>query len=470
MRKFNMKKARVLYRKGIHNFEPRTPYQTSGMFRKFTTDEFENMRDPSRTRQFNNVGYKKGINLGGNSDMSRYNVNEDYITTSSTSSGDNLKRLNEMYKSNNLQIPTLSPADKKNIMDYMYKSDYGAWMKKKDDDLINYYFDKQKKNGGYMTAQLGKQFYPEYEEERVIKNQRDQLTNQKINDMLNERLGDYYKADDQFEINQNINSMLNRELLDSYKTPPKLKQTMEEEMQDYLNPEVLKNYMDRQGKQDADFYDSFYQAPHKNYENPFFKYPRKKAQFSEPIVPSDNTSSKMDPFKINQTEQPEPYINNDMYNRGYNIKYDMQGKPIEPTTPFENDPFNPNWIEYNQALKDYYKTLENDPNNYSHMKKGLRPKMRKPSRISNQESGYIPLSEDELRYLSHKMTSNPVSNLSNFISPGSWDHVPAYFSSSNKLLTERERDQLNSYMKNRSLGSRVYDLIPFVGPSLPENS
>jgi hypothetical protein len=25
-------------------------------------------------------------------------------------------------------------------------------------------------------------------------------------------------------------------------------------------------------------------------------------------------------------------------------------------------------------------------------------------------------------------------------------------------------------MKNRSLGSRVYDLIPFVGPSLPENS
>ena len=339
-----MKKARVLYRKGIHNFEPRTPYQTSGMFKALPTSDQINqyMYMKKNPNQFNNEGVGKGINLGGNSDMNRYNVNKDYITTSSTSSGDNLKKLNEMYKLNNSQIPTLTPADKKNIMDYMYKSDYSTWMKSKDDDLIKYYFDKQKKNGGYMMAQMGKQFYPEYEQE---------IRNQRLNNMIDERSLDSYD-----------NSLMN--------------EGMEEGMQQSLNPEILKDYMDRQAREDDDFYNSFYQAPHKNYENPFFKYPRKKGQLGTDVQPVDN--SKMDPFKINQTEQPESYMNNDMYNRAYNIKYDLQGRPMEPSIPFEKDPFSEQWVEYNKALKDYYNKLENDPNKYSHMKKGLRPKMRRP--------------------------------------------------------------------------------------------
>ena len=399
MRKFNMKKARVLYRKGIHNFEPRTPYEMGGRLyykdsgealpcppycagQLFNPEQFQNLQDQSRGRQFYNTGIKKGINLGGNADMKNFYINpgEDYINTTPGAVDANLKRINQMYLSNNRQMPELNPTDRKNILDEMNKRSFD--FQSSDDKIIDKYFKSIKRNSGYMTAQLGKQFYPEYEEERAIKNQRDQFTNQNINNMLNERLGDYYKADDQFEINQNINNMLNRELLDSYKTPPKLKQTTEEGMQDYLNPEVLRNYMDRQAKEDTDFYNSFYEAPHKKYENPFFKYPRKKGQLGTEVEPTNSlpTDYKVDPFKNNQSNYSGQDYINDAYNRVYNVKYDMQGKPIEPTTPFENDPFSEQWVDYNKALKDYYYNLENDPNNYSHMKKGLRPKMKKPMR------------------------------------------------------------------------------------------
>jgi hypothetical protein len=255
MRKFNMKKARVLYRKGIHNFEPRTPYQTSGMFRQFTPEELESIKDLSRGRQFYNAGIKNEIDLGRKADMSKFYINpeQNYINTTSTGIPNtvdgNLKRINQMYLSNNRQMPELNATDKRNILDEMNKRSFDY--QSSDEKLIDKYFKSIKRNSGYMMAQLGAQVPP----------------------------------------------------TDS--------------------------------------------------------------------IPSN---SRMDPFKINQTEQPKSYLNNDMYNRGYNINYDMQGKPMEPTTPFEDDPFNPNWIEYNQALKDYYKTLENDPNNYSHMKKGLRPK------------------------------------------------------------------------------------------------
>jgi hypothetical protein len=358
MRKFNMKKARVLYRKGIHNFEPRTPYEMGGRLyykdsgealpcppycagQLFNPEQFQNLQDQSRGRQFYNTGVKKGINLGGNADMKNFYINpgEDYINTTPGAVDANLKRINQMYLSNNRQMPELNPTDRKNILDEMNKRSFD--FQSSDDKIIDKYFKSIKRNSGYMTAQLGKHVYPE----AYDPNQENEI------DL-------YYKN--------------KKDLL--------LNEGMEEQVQENVNRQMLRDYMDKQAKEDVDFYNSFYEAPHKKYENPFFKYPRKKGQLGTEVEPTNSlpTDYKVDPFKNNQSNYSGQDYINDAYNRVYNVKYDMQGKPIEPTTPFENDPFNPNWIEYNQALKDYYKTLENDPNNYSHMKKGLRPKIRRP--------------------------------------------------------------------------------------------
>jgi len=377
-----MKKARVLYRKGIHNFEPRTPYGMGGkLFYKdsgealpcppycagqlFSPEQFENLKDQSRGRQFYNTGIKKGIDLGGNADMKNFYINpgEDYINTAPGAVDANLKRINQMYLSNNRQMPELNATDKKNILDEMNKRSFDY--QSSDEKLIDKYFKSIKRNSGYMTAQLGKHVYPEYEEE--IRNQRNQFRNQDVNNILNERLGDYYKGIDQFEINKDMNNMLNERLLDTYKvpprdlynTPPKLKQ---EEYMNQIDPYIPNRSFNNLQQNKNDFY----------------KNPLMKGQLGTQVEPTDSLPSdyKVDPFKNNQSNYSGQEYINDMYNRVYNVKYDMQGKPVEPTTPFESDPFNPNWIEYNQALKDYYKTLENDPNNYSHMKKGLRPKTR----------------------------------------------------------------------------------------------
>jgi len=171
MRKFNMKKARVLYRKGIHNFEPRTPYGMGGkLFYKdsgealpcppycagqlFSPEQFENLKDQSRGRQFYNTGIKKGIDLGGNADMKNFYINpgEDYINTAPGAVDANLKRINQMYLSNNRQMPELNATDKKNILDEMNKRSFDY--QSSDEKLIDKYFKSIKRNSGYMTKEI----------------------------------------------------------------------------------------------------------------------------------------------------------------------------------------------------------------------------------------------------------------------------------------------------------------------------